>query len=172
MIGYIKNILERLEREREILRSNEGQRFTNMQKLQIVVKTLNISSFTLHNLIKRFREYGRNICMQSLKSILDLQALRRRCTKDRHVMEIIAWAIHKVKILSWKEDASKLTLNDVLHLLQKRGSVEESSCWTCLFSGQLNFQQLKTFGLSLIIKQRRNRNVEQLCQITIKYTPL
>lgn len=66
--------------------------------------------------------------MQSLKSILDLQALRRRCIKDRHVMEIIARAIHKVKILSCKEDASKLTLNDVLHLLHQHGSVEESSC--------------------------------------------
>lgn len=82
--GYKKSILERS------FRSKDGF---------IILLNLGISSYTVHNTIRRFGESGEIFVHkgQGLKSSLigcEFRALRRHCIKNRHysVVEIIARA--------------------------------------------------------------------------------
>ncbi len=71
---------------------------TNVPQCQIA-KALQISSSTVHNIIKRFRETGEiSVCnRQGRRPLLDargLRALRRHCITHRHdyVIDITKWA--------------------------------------------------------------------------------
>ena len=109
MIGYKKSILERQSLSEvkmgrgspicERLRLLIVEKFQNNIPQCKIAKTLKISSSTVHNIIKRFRESGEIFVRkgQGRKPILDardLRALRRHCIKNRHdsVTEITAWA--------------------------------------------------------------------------------
>ena len=109
MTGYKKSILE-WQRLSEV-KMGRGSPIPLILHRQIVeqyqkgvrqckiAKSLNISSSTVHNIIKRFRESGRISVRkgQGRKTILgarDLRALRRHCITYRHasVLEITKWA--------------------------------------------------------------------------------
>ncbi len=90
------------------LRSQDGKRITNSPNAAAknsgvsqrkIVKSLKLSSSTVHNIIQRFRESGTISVRkgQGRKTILDardLRALRRHCITYRNatVMEITTWA--------------------------------------------------------------------------------
>lgn len=109
MTGYKKSILEwqRLSEVKMgrgspiplILRRQIVEQYQKGVRQCKIAKSLNISSSTVHNIIKRFRESGRISVRkgQGRKTILgarDLRALRRHCITYRHasVLEITKWA--------------------------------------------------------------------------------
>ncbi len=73
--------------------------FKNNVPQHPIAKALQISSFTVHNIIKRFRETGEISVLkgQDRRPLLDvrgLRALRRHCITHRHdsVIDITKWA--------------------------------------------------------------------------------
>ncbi|KAF0030334.1 hypothetical protein F2P81_017065 [Scophthalmus maximus] len=108
-IGYKRSIPERLSRSQarigrgsplcEQLREQIVQQFKNNVSQCTIARNLGISSSTVHNIIKRFRESGEISARkrQGRKPTLsygDLRSLRRHCIKNRHhsVKDITTWA--------------------------------------------------------------------------------
>uniref|UniRef100_A0AAR2KXE1 Transposase Tc1-like domain-containing protein n=1 Tax=Pygocentrus nattereri TaxID=42514 RepID=A0AAR2KXE1_PYGNA len=109
MIGYKKSFSEcqclseaKMVRGSPIpplLRSNIVQQYQNGVTQRKIAKTFKLSSSTVHNIIKRFRESGTIAVRkgQGRKTLLDapdLRALKRHCTSNRNatVKEITEWA--------------------------------------------------------------------------------
>ncbi len=109
MIRYKRDVLERPES----LRSKDGQRLSICERLHKkiveyfknnvpqcqIAKALQISSSTVHNIIKRFRETGeisvrKGQGRRPLLDARDLRAFRRHCITHRHdsVIDITKWA--------------------------------------------------------------------------------
>ena len=81
------------------LREKIVEQFKNNVPQRTIARNLGISSSTVHNIIKRFRESGEiTACKrQGRKPTLnarDLRSLRRHCIKNRHqcVKDITTWA--------------------------------------------------------------------------------
>ncbi len=109
MIGYKRSIPKRLSCSQarmgrgsplcEQLREQIVQQFKNNVSQRAIARNLGISSSTVHNIIKRFRESGEIAARkhQGRKPTLnarDLRSLRRHCIKNRHhsVKDITTWA--------------------------------------------------------------------------------
>ena len=125
MIGYKRSIPKRLSCSQarmgrgsplcEQLREQIVQQFKNNVSQRAIARNLGISSSTVHNIIKRFRESGEIAARkrQGRKPTLnarDLQSLRQHCIKNRH---------HSVKdITTWAQEHFRkpLSVNTVLHL--------------------------------------------------------
>ncbi|KAI4898619.1 hypothetical protein NFI96_006397 [Prochilodus magdalenae] len=82
-----------------LLRRKIVQQYHNGVTQRKIAKTFKLSSSTVHNIIKRFRESGTIAVRkgQGRKTLLDacdLQALKRHCTSNRNaiVKEITEWA--------------------------------------------------------------------------------
>ncbi len=108
MISYKRDVLERQSLSEvkmgrgsticERLHKKIVEYFKNNVPQHQIAKALQISSFTVHNVIKRFRETGEISVRkgQGRRPLLDahgLRALRRHCT-HRHdsVIDITKWA--------------------------------------------------------------------------------
>ncbi len=109
MISYKRDVLERQSLSEvkmgrgspicERVRKKIVEYFKNNIPQHQIAKALQISSSTVHNIIKRFRETG-EICVrkgQGQRPLLDargLWALRRHCITHRHdsVIDITKWA--------------------------------------------------------------------------------
>ncbi len=109
MISYKRDVLERQSLSEvkmgrgspicERVRKKIVEYFKNNFPQRQIVKALQISSSTVHNIIKRFRETGEiSVCKgQGRKPLLDahgLRALRRHYITHRHdsVIDITKWA--------------------------------------------------------------------------------
>ncbi len=108
MISYKRDVLERqshsgVKKGRgspicERVRNKIVEYFKNSVPQRQIAKALQISSSTVHNIIKRFRETGEiSVHKGQGRSLLDahdLRALRRHCITHRHdsVIDITKWA--------------------------------------------------------------------------------
>ncbi len=109
MISYKRDVLEMQSLSEvnmgrgspicERVRKKIVEYFKNNVPQRQIAKALLISSSTVHNIIKRFRETGEISVRkgQDLRHLLDargLQALRRHCITHRHdfVIDITKWA--------------------------------------------------------------------------------
>lgn len=109
MIGYKRDVLERLSLSEvkmargsptcEGLRKKIVEYFKNNVPQRQIAKALKVSSSTVHNIIKRFRETGKISVRKGqgrrpLLDARDLRALRRHCITHRHdsVIDITKWA--------------------------------------------------------------------------------
>ncbi len=105
MISYKRDVLERQSLSEvkmgkgspicERVRKKIEEYFKNNVPQRQIAKALQISSSTVHNIIKRFRETGEISVRKGL--LLDargLRALRRHCITHRHdsVIDITKWA--------------------------------------------------------------------------------
>ncbi len=87
MISYKRDVLERQSLSE--VKMGRGFYFKNNVPQCQIAKALLISSSTVHNIIKRFRETGEiSVCKaQGVRTLLDargLQALRWHCITHRH----------------------------------------------------------------------------------------
>ena len=162
MIGYKKSSLERQSLSEvkmgrgspicERLRLLIVEKFQNNIPQCKIAKTLKISSSTVHNIIKRFRESGEIFVRkgQGRKPILDardLQALRRHCIKNRfcnrnHCMGSgsrrllwakahLKWTEAKWKTVVWS-DKSKFEIvfgNHGRHVLRTKDERDHPACY-------------------------------------------
>ncbi len=109
MISYKKDVLERQSLSEvkmgrgspicERVRKNIVEYFKTIVPQRQIAKALQISSSTVHNIIKRFRETGEISVRkgQGRRPLLDargLRALRRHCITHQHdsVIDITKWA--------------------------------------------------------------------------------
>ncbi len=109
MIGYKRSIPKRLSHSQarmgrgsplcEQLREQIAQQFKNNVPQRTIARNLGISSSTVHNIIKRFRESGeisarKREGQKPTLNACDLRSLRRHCIKNRHqcVKDITTWA--------------------------------------------------------------------------------
>merc|ERR1712101_17518 len=108
MIGYKKSIPEWLSQSQarmgrgsplcEQLREQIVEQFKNNVSQSTIARNLGISTSTVHNIIKRFRESGEITAhkrhgRKPTLNARDLRSLRRHCIKNRHqrVKDITAW---------------------------------------------------------------------------------
>ncbi len=104
MISYKRDVLERQSLSEgspisERVRKKIVEYFKNNIPQRQIAKALQISSSTVHNIIKRFRETGeisvrKGQGWRPLLDVRDLRALRRHCITHRHdyVIDITKWA--------------------------------------------------------------------------------
>ncbi len=109
MISYTRNVLERQSLSEvkmgrgspicERVRKKIVEYFKNNVPQRQIAKEMQISSSTVHNFIKRFRETGEiSVCKgQGRRPLLDargLRALRRHCITHQHdsVIDITKWS--------------------------------------------------------------------------------
>ncbi|KAL7851246.1 hypothetical protein AOLI_G00216020 [Acnodon oligacanthus] len=124
MTEYKGSIPERLRRSQKRMERGSPlckqivQQFMNNVSQHAIARNLGISSSTVHNIIKRFRESGEISASkrQGRKPTLnacDLRSLRRHCIKNRHhsVTDIITWAQEHFR--------KPLSVNTVRHSIYK-----------------------------------------------------
>ena len=109
MIGYKRSIPERLSHSQarmgwgsplcQQLHEKIVKQFNNNVSQRTIARNLGISSSTVNNIIKRFRESGETTPRKGqgrkpTLNVRDLRALRKHCIKNRHhsIKDITTWA--------------------------------------------------------------------------------